>query len=182
MSTVVLNTSHPYFPPGTWKAVSGLNPASYQWTVLQHNGVWTTSIDPSHNRLLITNRQTNQGWIYALQRSPNAPVQASNKAEVRGVGAVSDDTPTGTGFDSGDSTQVEANPTPDVPEGSGGGSSPMTVNNSPDIISTSGDPTTLLWVLGGLVLVAGSLAVYTYSKKKHSKGGNARKGAHRRRR
>lgn len=83
---------------------------------------------------------------------------------MRTLGAVADDTPTGTGFNSDDQTQVEANPTPDNP------SAPSSPSNTlPTIVVPGGTSASsgsaLPWILGGLVLTAGAFAAYTYSKK-----------------
>ena len=167
--TVQLNIVQPHFPPGQWQHIQVL-PSAYAWHIVYHATVaspWQSSLDPAGNHLLLQNTISKQAWVY--RKTPPPP----RKGAMAGLGAVSDDTPTGTGFTSGDQTQVEANPTPDVPQGTTP-SAPIQPANADTVVTTSGDPNTLLWVLGGMVVVAGSLAAYTYSKK-HRKGGARRR-------
>ena len=161
----------PHWPPGRWSLIQA--PASnYAWHVVYPATVaspWQSSLDSKGQHLLLQNTISKQAWVYQL-------ALASRKGETVagvGLGAVADDTPLGTGLTSADQTQVEANPTPDVPQGTSP-SAPIQPANADTVVTTSGDPNTLLWVLGGMVLVAGSLAAYTYSKK-HRKGGARRR-------
>lgn len=162
MSNVIhLNLPQPHFPPGQW-AVITTHPSAFTWHVVYPANVanaWASSLDPSGNHLLLQNTISKQAWVY----KKIVPV-LKGETKMAGLGAVADDTPTGTGFNSDDQTQVEANPTPDNP------SAPSSPSNTlPTIIvpgSASGSSGSALpWILGGLVLTAGAFAAYTYSKK-----------------
>ena len=165
-----------HFPPGRWTHIQAL-PSAFAWHVVYTATVaspWQSSLDASGQHLLLTNTISKQSFVY--QKA--APPRKGETVAGIGLGAVADDTPTGTGLTSADQTQVEANPTPDVPQGTSP-SAPMQPVNADTVVTTSGDPNTLLWVLGGLVLVAGSLAAYTYSKK-HRSGPRRKKSPRRR--